>query len=115
MYLEVKSILWYLVVLVVSSAFATGILMIFFSAFIIYYEFDDELIIKEKCFVTHVSSGKYASLSNEFRRETFSTKDYYYQDYKDCGYNKKECYVLVTLKEKPMGMFLEISVDKWYN
>lgn len=112
-FLEIKSILLYLLAIMISSIPLTFGLIILFNAFIKYYDFENEIIIKEKCLVTHVSSGKNASLSYKFRGKIFQTKNYYYQDYKNCGYNKNECYIILTLKEKPFGMFYEINIDKW--
>ena len=112
-YLKIKSILLYLLALAISSTPIIFGLVILFNIFISNYEFENEKIITEKCLVTHVSSGKNSSLEYLYKGRTFQTKNYYYQDFKGCSYNKDECYILLTLKTKPLGMFYEVDIEKY--
>ncbi len=114
-FLEIKSILWYLLAVIVSSLPIIGIISFLFSAFIVYYDFEGEELIQEKCLITNVSGGKHRNLYYDFRGKSFQTKNFYYQNYKNCGYDKNECYIMVTFKKKPFGMLLELNIEKWYN
>jgi len=108
-YMEIKSIFYVIVgVALIGLPLGFAILSLF-KFTVINIDYANEKILFKKSLVTNVSSGKYSSLSYEFNDKIFQTKSFYYQDYRDCNRN---CYINLTLKTKPWGMFYVTDVEK---
>lgn len=111
-YKEPKSIFYVIIGILLTGTPLGFFLGALFKFIIINTDFNGEKILKKTALVTNVSSGKYSSLTYEFNNELFQTKDFYYQDYKEC---KRNCYINLTLKSKPFGMYYVIDIDKKFD
>jgi hypothetical protein len=107
---DFKSILYFIIALLLTAFPLSFLLVSIFNISIIYYNYNQGEIINEKCLVEHVSSGKYRSLSYNFRGESYNTKLFDYEDYENCNY---DCYIELTLEKKPFGMFYILNIEKY--
>lgn len=109
-YKELKSIFVFLIAFILTALPLSFFLLTLFKLLIIHYDFGKNEIFIEKCLVTNVSSGKNRSLTYMFKGNTYNSKDFYYEDYREC--NNHHCFVDVTVLKKPFGMYYVKSIKK---